>query len=120
VKYMVMMFGDQAGMMESRSVEWIREMIQFMHRFNEDLANAGEFVSAEGLADASLAKTVRYLDGAPVPTDGPYAESKEALAGFWIVDVENEARAIEIASRVVAYIECPVEVRQIADRPPEI
>src|SRR4030081_581157 len=110
---MIMMFGDQAGLMETRSPEWIREMIQFMHGLNDDLSKAGELVSAEGLADASQAKTVRFLDGAPVPTDGPYAESKEALAGFWIVDVENEARAIEIASRVVAYIECPVEVRQV-------
>jgi hypothetical protein len=119
MKYIIMMFGDQAGMLESRSVEWIREMIQFMHKLNDDLSNAGELVSAEGLADASQAVTVRFLDGAPVPTDGPYAESKEALAGFWIVDVENEARAIEIASRVVAYIECPVELRQLADRPPD-
>jgi hypothetical protein len=116
---MIMMFGDQAGLMETRSPEWIREMIQFMHGLNDDLSKAGELVSAEGLADASQAKTVRFLDGAPVPTDGPYAESKEALAGFWIVDVENEARAIEIASRVVAYIECPVEVRQVGDRPPD-
>jgi hypothetical protein len=116
---MIMMFGDQAGLMESRSVEWIREMIQFMHKLNDDLTNAGELASAEGLADASRAKTVQFLNGAPVPTDGPYAESKEALAGFWIVDVESEARAIEIASRVVAFIECPVEVRQVADRPPD-
>jgi hypothetical protein len=116
---MIMMFGDQTGLMESRSVEWIREMIEFMHRLNDDLTNAGELASAEGLADASQAKTVQFQNGAPVPTDGPYAESKEALAGYWIVDVENEARAIEIASRVVAFIECPVEVRQVADRPPD-
>src|SRR5437588_3829243 len=115
--YMYKMFVNQAGMLERWSVEWIREMIQFMHKLNDDLSKAGELVSAEGLADASQAKTVRFLDGAPVPTDGPYAESKEALAGFWIVDVEDEARAIEIASRVVAYIECPVEVRQVGDRP---
>jgi hypothetical protein len=116
---MIMMFGDQAGLTESRSVEWIKEMIQFMHRLNDDLTKAGELASAEGLADASQARTVRFQHGSPVPTDGPYAESKEALAGFWIVDVENEARALEIASRVVAYIECPVEVRQVADRPPD-
>jgi hypothetical protein len=90
-----------------------------MHALNDDLTRSGELVSAEGLIDASQAKTVVFQDGAPVPTDGPYAESKEALAGFWIIDVENEARAIKIASRVVEFIECPVEVRQVADRPPE-
>ncbi len=120
MKYMIMMFGDQAGMMEERSPEWIRDMVQFMHKLNADLINTGELVSAEGLADASQAKTVRLQNGMPVATDGPYAESKEALAGFWIVDVESEARAIEITSRIVAFIECPVEIRQIGEAPPEM
>ena len=120
MKYMIMMFGSQAGMMEQRSPEWIREMIGFMHALNDDLTRSGELVSAEGLTDASQAKTVVYQDGAALQTDGPFAESKEALAGFWIVDVENEARAIQIASRVVAFIERPVELRQIADRPAEV
>jgi hypothetical protein len=120
VKYMIMMFGDQAGMMEARSLEWIREMIGWMHTFNDDLMRSGELVDAYGLIDASQAKTVRFQDGLAVPTDGPYAESKESLAGYWTVDVENEAHALEIASRVVAFIERPVEVRQVADRPPEV
>jgi hypothetical protein len=120
VKYMIMMFGNQAGMMESRSVEWIREMIQFMHRFNDDLQRDGVLVSAQGLVDATMAKTVDFQNGVPVPTDGPFAESKESLAGYWILDVENEARAIELASRVVTFTERPVEVRRIADGPPEV
>ena len=120
MKYMIMMFGDQAGMQETRSMEWIKEMIEFMGRLNDDLVASGELVSAAGLADASQAKTVRFENGMPVATDGPYAEAKESLAGYWIVDVESEARAIEIASRVVAFIECPVELRQIMDAPPEV
>lgn len=52
------------------------------------------------------------LAGAPVSTDGPFAEIKESLAGYWIVEASEE-RAIEIASRVVAYTEYPMEVRQI-------
>jgi hypothetical protein len=119
VKYMIMLFGDQATMMEQRTPEWIREMIQFMHHVNADLSAAGELVAAEGLVDATLAKTVDIKDGVPVATDGPFAESKESLAGYWIVDVPNEGRAIEIASRVVAFIEGPVEVRRIGDKPPE-
>lgn len=120
MKYMVMMFGDMATTMEARSPDWIKEMIQFMHTLNDDLANAGELADAQGLADASQAKTVIFKGGMPVPTDGPFAESKESLAGYWIVDVESEARAIEIASRVVEFIECPVEVRQVMDQPPEL
>jgi len=120
VKYMVMMFGDQAGMMEARSRDWIREMIGWMKAFNVELERSGELVDAYGLVDPTQAKTVRFLDGAPVPTDGPFAESKESLAGYWIVDVDSEARVLELASQVVAYIECPVEVRQVGDLPPEL
>ena len=123
MKYMIMMFGDQSHL-ESMSKEWIREMIQFMRTLGEDLTSSGELVSAEGLVDASQAKTVRFLQGVPVATDGPFAESKESLAGYWIVDVETEARALEIASRVVAFIgpvgAPPVEVRRIGEGPPEV
>ena len=119
MKYMIMMFGDQATMMEERSVEWIKEMIEFMGTVNDDLVKSGELVSAEGLADPTQAKTVDIENGIPVATDGPFAEAKESLAGFWIIDVADEARAIEFTSRIVAFVERPVEVRQVADAPPE-
>jgi len=76
MKYMVMMFGDQASMVESRSREWMVEMIAFMEKVN---AKSGELVSGEGLADASVAKVVSIQNGIPVATDGPFAESKESL-----------------------------------------
>ena len=119
MKYLIAMFGDQATMVETRSTDWIKSMIRFMQDLDEDLADSGERVDSVGLADPSQAKTVRFEHGAPVPTDGPFAESKESLAGYYIVDVENEDRAIEIASKIVAFIEGPIEVRQIADAPPE-
>ena len=118
MKYMVMMFGDQASMMEIKSMEWIKEMIDFMHKVNDDLAKAGELVAAEGLADATQAKVVSIKDGIPVATDGPFAESKESLAGYWIIDVESETRAIEFAQKIVAFTEGPIEVRQVMDEPP--
>lgn len=124
MKYMIMMFGSQAAMMENQSTEWITEMIQFMHTLNADLTASGELVGAEGLADGSQAKTVSLENGMPVVTDGPYAESKESLIGYWMVDVEDEARALAIASRVVAFIgpvgAPPVEVRQVMAAPPEV
>jgi hypothetical protein len=124
MKYMIMMFGDQATMMEQQTREWILEMMEFMHTINADLTASGELVEAQGLADASQAKLVGFKNGMPVVTDGPYAESKESLAGFWVVDVVSEARAIEIASRVVAFIgpagSPPIEIRQVMDAPPEI
>jgi hypothetical protein len=118
MKYLIMMFGDQATMMETRSTEWIRSMIGFMQDLDQELRDAGEYVDGQGLVDPTQAKTVRFENGAPVVTDGPFAEAKESLAGYWIVDVPEE-RALEIASRIVAFIEGPIEVRQIADAPPE-
>jgi hypothetical protein len=119
MKYMIMMFGDQATMVETRSTEWIKGMIRFMTDLDQELADSGELAASEGLADPAQATTVRFEHGAPVPTDGPFAESKESLAGYLIVDVDDEARALEIASRIVAVIEGPVEVRQVMDAPPE-
>jgi len=119
MKYMIMMFGDATTMMEVRSTEWITEMMEFMHTLNKDLIDAGELVEARGLAFPSEAKTVRLSGGVPVVTDGPYAEAKESLAGYWILDVETEERVIEVAGRVVAYAEI-VEIRQVPDAPPEI
>ena len=119
MKYMIMMFGDQNTMMEVKTPEWIKGMMQLMHVLDAEIKERGEFVDGQGLVDPSEAKTVRFVDGAPVPTDGPFAEAKEALAGYWIIDATEE-RALEIASRVVAYIKAPIEVRQVADAPPEI
>jgi hypothetical protein len=119
MKYIIMMFGDQNTMMETRSPEWIREMIAFMGKIDQEIRDKGEYVDGQGLVDPSEAKTVRLENGVPVATDGPYAEAKESLAGWWILEA-SEDRAIEIASRCVAFTEGPVEVRQVADAPPEV
>jgi len=120
MKYMILTFGDQATMMQERTVTWVREMIQFMKGLVGELKASGELIDARGLADPTQAKTVRFQSGLPVPTDGPFAEAKEALAGFWLVDVESEARALEIAAHIVKFIERPIEVRQIMDAPPDL
>ena len=118
---MALMFGD-ARPDDARPgrPEWIREMIAFMRQVDVDLREAGELVLAEGLADPGEAKTVTFADGAPVAGDGPYGEARASIAGWWILDVENEARAVEFAKEIVAFTHGPIEVRQIADGPPEI
>src|SRR6202163_1666992 len=112
MKYMIMTFGSAEAGLAAMGKDWMVEMIQFMRKLDEDLRKSGELVSAEGLADGSRAKTVSIKDGIPVATDGPFAEAKESLVGYWIVDVANEARAIEIASDIVAFVKVPIEVRQ--------
>lgn len=119
MKYMIMTFGSAEAGLEVMGKEWMLEMIQFMRNLDEDLRKSGELVGAEGLADGSQAKTVRFVNGTSVATDGPFAEAKESLVGYWIVDVESETRAIEIASRIVDYVKQPIEVRQVMDAPPD-
>ncbi len=119
MKYMIMTFGSADAGLAAKGKDWMVEMIQFMKNLDEDLRKSGELVSEEGLADGSQAKTVRFENGISVATDGPFAESKESLVGYWIVDVESEARAIEIASRIVDFVKVPIEVRRVMDAPPD-
>src|SRR5512132_3351445 len=118
MKYMIMTFGGTSGL-EGKSPEWIKEMIEFMHRIDVELTESGELVFQQGLADPSQARTVKVQQGVPVATDGPFAESRESLVGFWVVDVENEARAVEIAARISRAADAPIEVRQCMDAPPD-
>lgn len=64
-----------------------------------ELTETGEMLGGQALAHPSTTKTVRVRDGLPVTTDGPFAEAKEQLAGYLIVDVESEQRAVDIAAR---------------------
>jgi hypothetical protein len=119
MKYMIMMFGGLGAAVEGRPPEWIAGMHELLVKLDGELRETGELVASQALVDPGRAKTVRFRNGVPVPTDGPFAEIKESLAGYWIVEVSEE-RAIEIASRVVGYTEYPMEVRQIRDEPPEL
>lgn len=119
MKYMIMMFGGIGAAVEGRSPEWITGMHELLLKLDAELRDRGELIAGDKLIDPSQGRTVRFRNGAPVPTDGPFAEIKESLAGYWIVDASEE-RAIEIASQVVGYTEFPMEVRRIMDAPPQL
>lgn len=133
MKYMIMMntpagTGPSDYQINNWSPESFKAHMDFMHRLNKNLRDAGEWVQAEGLSAPSEGKLVRAgTDGAPI-TDGPFAESKEFLAGFWIVDVESAERAYQFAAEVSAApgpngapLNMPVEVRQVMSLPtPEL
>jgi len=82
---------------------------------NEHIAAAGELIVTEALADASLSKCVTVRDGQTMTTDGPYAEAKEQLAGFYLLECESMERAIEHAARVPEAEYGLVEVRPVLD-----
>src|SRR5438093_7146697 len=100
MKYMLMMNTPGGGPYQIASwpSEDIKAHIAFMMRFGKKLSAAGELVEAQGLSGPDQAKLVRAgANGEPI-TDGVFPESKEFLAGFWIVDVETPERAYEIAA----------------------
>ena len=110
----------------SWSPDDLKAHIGFMHDFNVALKKSGEFVDAQGLTPPGDAKLVRgKKNGVPV-TDGPFAESKEFLVGYWIIEVDTAERAYEIAANVSnapgpggAPMIIPVEVRQVMSQPPD-
>jgi hypothetical protein len=112
MKYMIMMFGCLGEAMPDRSPAWIEGMGQLMGTLESEMREAGEYVAGNALADPGRATTVRLDGDTPVSTDGPFAEVKESLAGYWVIDSTRE-RAVEIATRVVAYTGYPMEVRQL-------
>lgn len=83
----------------------IQAMLDHMHAINEELQQAGELVDAQGLTEPKEARRVQLEGGELVVTDGPYAETKEVLAGYWIVECDSLERATEIAERAAR---CPV------------
>lgn len=129
MRFMLMMHaprGDGEWNVSGWSQDDLKAHIGFMHEFNQQLTAAGELVGAEGLAPPGAARVVRAgRNGQPVVTDGPFAEAKEFLAGYWIVEVDRPERAHEIAARASAApgpggapLNMAIEVRQVMSAPP--
>ncbi|HEY0928992.1 MAG TPA: YciI family protein [Gemmatimonas sp.] len=129
MRYMLMMHaprgtGDWAVM--SWAPEDLKAHIGHMKQLAGKLQASGELVTAEGLAMPTEARVVRAGGaGEPIVTDGPYAEAKEFLAGFWIVDVESTERAYAIGAEASAApgkggvpMNMAIEVRQVMSAPP--
>ncbi len=120
MKYMLLTYADRDFDVEKYAQEkgdWFKEMVTFMHDLNAELLASGELLSAEGLAGADQTWTVRPQGEDVVTTDGPYAEAKELLAGYWIVDVTGLDRAAEIAGRVARFVSAPIEIRAVGEAP---
>ena len=128
MKYMLMM--NAPGKVPYQIASWpkedVRAHIGYMMDFAKKLQNAGEWVDGQGLAGPDQAKLVRAgKDGRPI-TDGVFPESKEFLAGFWIVEVPSAARAYELAAEASAApgpggapLNMAIEVREVQAVPPE-
>ncbi|MET9523877.1 YciI family protein [Streptomyces coeruleorubidus] len=132
MKYLVMVQGTQAdyeamrGKASANSPAWsedeIQAMFAYMGAINDDLSETGEFVDGQGLAEPAQTRHVTLGDdGKAVITDGPYSETKELLAGYWVLECESLERVTEIAERVArcpqpaGAPDYPVVIRPIMD-----
>ena len=137
MKYMILVYGSQqdydsmAGRATGGTPAWSAEEFAalgaFMESFNQDLAGSGELVDTRGLAAPVHTRRIQLRNDVPVVTDGPYAESQEVLAGYWIVECDSFDRATEIAARLTripgpaqAGDRAVIDVRPIAESRAEL
>lgn len=127
MKYMLMIHVSYAtGEYPSWAPEAWQFHLDYLRRMNRGLTESGELVGVQALTPPGQARVVRAgKGGAPAVTDGPFPESKEFLAGYWVVDVERPERAYEIAAMGSAApgpdgtpLNMPIEVRRVMSGPP--
>jgi hypothetical protein len=113
VKYVVLIYSNAGSrkLWEQFSEAERGQGLAYYARFTAELEASGELVVSEALADHSTAKRVRVDEGRTLTTDGPFAEAKEHLAGFYLLEVASEERAVEIAAMVPEAALGLVEVR---------
>jgi hypothetical protein len=124
MKYMILVYGSQrdydsmAGQAAEGTPAWSTEdfaaMGAFMESFAQDLTESGELVETRGLAAPVHTRRIRLRNDVPVVTDGPYAESEEVLAGYWVVECDSFDRATQIAARLTQ-IPGPAQLRERAE-----
>ena len=109
MKYMLIIYGNQE-LWNSIDPAEFQQYIAAFGAFNKKFYDSGELLGAYGVADAAATRLVRLTDGQPAVTDGPYLETKEYLASWYLLDVDSEQRALEIAAELPAAKHQPVEV----------
>jgi hypothetical protein len=100
-----------------------KEIVTAMRKYNEEMTKAGVLLSAEGLHATSKGFRIKVSGGKKIVTDGPFTEAKEAIAGFWIIQVKSKEEALEWAQKCPLPENGLMEVRQVfenCDFPPEL
>jgi hypothetical protein len=117
VKYVILIWSNPTSrkLWESFSDDQRTEGFRYYQALGEDLAASGELVVSEALADPSATTRVSVRDGRTITTDGPFAEAKELLAGFFLVDCESRDRAVAIAARMPEAGLGLIEVRPVME-----
>lgn len=113
MKYMLLIYGDENALDETQMQECYQESTELAH----ELAAAGQFVGASPLHPTTKAASVRVRDGKRVVTDGPFAETREQLGGFFMIEAKDLDEATAIAARIPMARRGTVEVRPVVEIP---
>jgi hypothetical protein len=120
VKYLLLIYFNPTTW-DSLTAEEHQAVFSGHEAFIKAIRETGELVGTEALANPSQSTVVRVRDGVPVVTDGPYLETKEFFAGFYLVDCESRERAIELAAMIPDARFAAMEVRPVmTDERPEV
>lgn len=119
MKYLIMIYSNPASraMWQGFSASEQADGLAAHAAFRDAMATAGELVLSEALEQPETAKLVTFRDGRPQVTDGPFAEVKEHLAGFYLVDCDTMDRAVELAAGIPEAPYVAIEVRPVATMP---
>ena len=112
MKYLMMIYGEEAQMAQA-SPSQIQEMVAAYAAFSSEVRDKKVYLGAERLRPVSAATTVRVRDGKASVTDGPFAETKEQLAGYYLLDCKDLDEAIEYAAKIPGALSGSIEIRPI-------
>jgi hypothetical protein len=113
MKYMLLIYSDEQALSETERQECYVESTQLAH----DIHASGEYVAANPLHPTAMATSVRMRNGKRLVTDGPFAETREQLGGYFLIEAKNLDEAIAIAARIPMARKGTVEVRPVIDIP---
>jgi hypothetical protein len=120
MKYLLLIYGDEAAMEAARAntpPDQQAAEAKVWYEYGDWLREKGWYLAGEALQPTSTATSVRAADGKPIVTDGPFAETKEQLGGYYVLDVANADEAIEAGGRCPGAMFGTIELRPIQDFP---
>ncbi len=117
MKYMLLLYRDEPAM-EKMSLTERQQVYNEMVQISEEITARGQYLAGSPLHPSSAATSVRVRDGKPLVTDGPFAETREQLGGYMIIDVKDLDEAIAVAARLPLARTSTVEIRPVRDGAP--
>jgi hypothetical protein len=120
VQYMLLIYSDEAAWDSSFDDETRKAVYAEYTAFTNDLREQGKLVSADELQPSSTATSIRVRDGESLVTDGPFADTKEVLGGYYLIEADSLDEALEWAARIPSARHGTIEVRPIVMRRAEV